>query len=276
EEQFGSALPIITYDDVDSTIDQINAGQYGLGASIWSQDLERAKRYANRLESGTVWINQHTVVELDAPFGGWKTSGLGRARPRWCPEALRAAPRPRPLAPHSVPRTPHPQRLHWLLVEQHSHHIDRNIVVSDIFSTELITLGTAAGPAIRGKENGMASAVVVGGQFYMIDFGLGCVRSAHEAGLRGQDFKAGFITHLHSDHVAELPGFLMWNWGEPVEGFDHPISIYGPGLDDRHPDGQELAGTAGLINHTLEAFSYDLRIRETDEARPVMSELIRP
>lgn len=148
--------------------------------------------------------------------------------------------------------------------------------MSDIFSTELITLGTAAGPAIRGKENGMASAVVVGGQFYMIDFGLGCVRSAHEAGLRGQDFKAGFITHLHSDHVAELPGFLMWNWGEPVEGFDHPISIYGPGQDDRHPDGQELAGTAGLINHTLEAFSYDLRIRETDEARPVMSELIRP
>ena len=83
EEQFGSALPIITYDDVDSTIDQINAGQYGLGASIWSQDLDRAKRYANRLESGTVWINQHTVVELDAPFGGWKTSGLGRERGRW-------------------------------------------------------------------------------------------------------------------------------------------------------------------------------------------------
>ena len=148
--------------------------------------------------------------------------------------------------------------------------------MSDIFSTELITLGTAAGPAIRGKENGMASAVVVGDQFYMIDFGLGCVRSGHEAGLRGRDFKAGFITHLHSDHVAELPGFLMWNWGAPVEGFDHSISIYGPGQDDGHPDGQRLAGTKGLVDHTLAAFSYDLRIRETDEARPIMSELIRP
>ena len=83
EEQFGSALPIVTYDDIDGTIDQINAGQYGLGASVWSQDLDRAKQFANRLESGTVWINQHTVVELDAPFGGWKTSGLGRERGRW-------------------------------------------------------------------------------------------------------------------------------------------------------------------------------------------------
>src|SRR5699024_8274207 len=76
EEQFGSALPIITYDDVDSTIDQINAGQYGLGASIWSQDLERAKRYANRLESGTVSINQHTARARGAPFGGWNTTRL--------------------------------------------------------------------------------------------------------------------------------------------------------------------------------------------------------
>lgn len=143
-------------------------------------------------------------------------------------------------------------------------------------STELITLGTAAGPAIRGKENGMASAVVVGDQFYMVDFGLGCVRSAHEAGLRGKDFKAGFITHLHSDHVAEFPAFLMWNWGAPVEGFAHPISIHGPGQDINHPQGAELSGTRGLVHHTLEAFSYDLNIRVTDEARPVMSDLIRP
>ena len=143
-------------------------------------------------------------------------------------------------------------------------------------STELITLGTAAGPAIRGRENGMASAVVVEDQFYMVDFGLGCVRSAHEAGLRGKDFKAGFITHLHSDHVAEFPAFLMWNWGAPVEGFAHPISIHGPGRDANHPQGAELSGTRGLVDHTLEAFSYDLNIRVTDEARPVMSELIRP
>lgn len=148
--------------------------------------------------------------------------------------------------------------------------------MSSDLSTELITLGTAAGPAIRGKENGMASAVVVDGQFYMIDFGLGCVRAAHEAGLRGQNFKAGFITHLHSDHVAELPAFLMWNWGAPVEGFSHPISLMGPGQDHGHPDGDQLSGTRGLVEHTLNAFSYDLNIRVADEGRPVMSELILP
>lgn len=148
--------------------------------------------------------------------------------------------------------------------------------MSDNVTTELITLGTAAGPAIRGKENGMASAVVVGDKFYMVDFGLGCVRSAHEAGLRGKDFKAAFITHLHSDHVAEFPAFLMWNWGAPVDGFSHQIPIHGPGQDHEHPQGNRLSGTQGLVEHTLDAFSYDLDIRVTDEARPVMSELIVP
>lgn len=83
EEQFGSALPIVTYNDLDTAVAEINAGPYGLGASVWSYDLDRAQDLAGRLESGTVWINQHTVVELDAPFGGWKTSGLGRERGHW-------------------------------------------------------------------------------------------------------------------------------------------------------------------------------------------------
>lgn len=83
DEQFGNALPIIAYDDLDTTIEQINASEYGLGASVWSPDLDRAYGVASRLEAGTVWINQHTVVEPDAPFGGWKSSGIGRERGRW-------------------------------------------------------------------------------------------------------------------------------------------------------------------------------------------------
>lgn len=143
-------------------------------------------------------------------------------------------------------------------------------------STELITLGTAAGPAIRGTEGGIASAVVVDGIFYMVDFGLGCVRAAHEAGLRGRDFRAGFVTHLHSDHVVELPGFLMFNWGAPVDGFTAPIDLIGPGQDSTPGAKAGLAGTRGLLSHTLRAFSYDLDIRVTDEARPDMSSLVRP
>ncbi len=140
--------------------------------------------------------------------------------------------------------------------------------------TELITLGTAAGPAIRGKENGMASALVVDGKYYMVDFGLGCVRAAHQAGLRGQDFVAGFITHLHSDHVGELPAYLLWNWGEPVDGFTSPVGVYGPGRDPQHVRGDKLSGTKDLVCHTLQAFSYDLDIRVTDEARPEMTSLL--
>lgn len=146
--------------------------------------------------------------------------------------------------------------------------------MSNTPQTQLITLGTAAGPAIRGKENGMASALVVDGKYYMVDFGLGCVRSAHQSGLRGQDFVAGFITHLHSDHVGELPAYLLWNWGEPVDGFTTPVSLYGPGRDPGHVRGQKLSGTSQLVSHTLEAFSYDLDIRVSDEARPEMDSLL--
>jgi acyl-CoA reductase-like NAD-dependent aldehyde dehydrogenase len=83
QEQFGAALPIIAYDDLDATIAQLNDGEFGLGASVWSPDAGRAHAVASRIEAGTVWINQHTLVEPDAPFGGWKSSGIGRERGRW-------------------------------------------------------------------------------------------------------------------------------------------------------------------------------------------------
>ncbi|QDG90231.1 aldehyde dehydrogenase family protein [Pseudarthrobacter sp. NIBRBAC000502770] len=82
-EQFGAALPIVAYDSLDDTIAGLNAGEFGLGASVWSQDQERAYATASRIDAGTVWVNQHTVVEPDAPFGGWKASGVGRERGRW-------------------------------------------------------------------------------------------------------------------------------------------------------------------------------------------------
>lgn len=140
---------------------------------------------------------------------------------------------------------------------------------------ELITLGTAAGPAIRGHEDGIASALRVEDSFYMIDFGLGATRAAHEAGLRGKNFRAGFITHLHSDHVVELPAFLLWNWGAPVDGFTTPVHILGPGQDPTHPRGSQLAGTASMVEHTLAAYSYDTDIRVSDEARPVLRDLVK-
>ncbi|MEH0110895.1 aldehyde dehydrogenase family protein [Tersicoccus sp. MR15.9] len=79
-EQFGAALPVVGYTDVDDLVDRLNAQEFGLGASVWSPDLDRAHDLACGIEAGTVWINQHTQVELDAPFGGWKASGVGRER----------------------------------------------------------------------------------------------------------------------------------------------------------------------------------------------------
>ncbi|MEM9063452.1 MAG: aldehyde dehydrogenase family protein [Pseudomonadota bacterium] len=77
EEQFGPALPIIKYNDVDEVITRANDSENGLGGSVWSSDIDRAKSIATRMECGSVWINKHGVIKPNAPFGGVKKSGLG-------------------------------------------------------------------------------------------------------------------------------------------------------------------------------------------------------
>lgn len=77
EEQFGPALPIIKYSDIDDAIAQANRSDLGLGGSVWSKDIELAKSIAARIESGSVWINGHGQLLPHVPFGGVKSSGLG-------------------------------------------------------------------------------------------------------------------------------------------------------------------------------------------------------
>jgi acyl-CoA reductase-like NAD-dependent aldehyde dehydrogenase len=88
EEQFGPVLPVLGYRDVDSAIARANATHFGLGASVWSRDLERARDIAAQIDSGTVWINQHIVLTDKAPFAGAKWSGLGVASGRWALESF--------------------------------------------------------------------------------------------------------------------------------------------------------------------------------------------
>ncbi len=78
EEQFGPAISILTYSDIDDAIARANGTVHGLGGSIWTEDIETGKNLAKKLECGTVWINAHMLVEHSAPFGGWKQSGMGR------------------------------------------------------------------------------------------------------------------------------------------------------------------------------------------------------
>ncbi len=77
EEQFGPALPIIKYSDIDAVVEKANDNPNGLGGSVWSQDTEKAKDIAKRLECGSVWINKHGAIQPNAPFGGVKSSGIG-------------------------------------------------------------------------------------------------------------------------------------------------------------------------------------------------------
>lgn len=77
QEQFGPVLPIIKYRSVDDAVRSANRVDVGLGASVWSPDLAKAKAVASRLQAGTVWINQHGMVHPMVPFGGSKKSGWG-------------------------------------------------------------------------------------------------------------------------------------------------------------------------------------------------------
>jgi acyl-CoA reductase-like NAD-dependent aldehyde dehydrogenase len=78
EEQFGPVVPVLKFHDIDEVIRRANDTRYGLAGSVWSRDPERARAVAERLDVGTVWINQHRATAANVPFGGAKESGIGR------------------------------------------------------------------------------------------------------------------------------------------------------------------------------------------------------
>ncbi|MBN2978773.1 aldehyde dehydrogenase [Pseudomonas fluorescens] len=77
EEQFGPVLPLIAYRDVEEVLSRANAGDMGLGGSVWGPDVEQAQALAGRLESGVAWVNCHARIQPNTPFGGSKMSGFG-------------------------------------------------------------------------------------------------------------------------------------------------------------------------------------------------------
>ncbi len=78
EEVFGPVACVRPFDDEAAMLEEVNASPYGLSASLWTNDLSRALRVAARVESGVISINCHNSVHLEAPFGGFKRSGIGR------------------------------------------------------------------------------------------------------------------------------------------------------------------------------------------------------
>lgn len=77
EEAFGPILPLLKFSDIDDVIARANSSDYGLAASVWSKDTAAALRIAERIEAGTVWINEVHVFGPHIAFGGHKQSGLG-------------------------------------------------------------------------------------------------------------------------------------------------------------------------------------------------------
>ena len=78
EEIFGPVLVAMPFDDIDEVIGMANDNPYGLGASIWSNDLAAVHRMIPRIKSGSVWVNCHSALDPALPFGGHKMSGVGR------------------------------------------------------------------------------------------------------------------------------------------------------------------------------------------------------
>ena len=78
EEIFGPVVAIIPFESEDEAISIANATRYGLSASVWSRDIGRALRTAKGIKSGVVSVNSNRSVHVEAPFGGYRMSGIGR------------------------------------------------------------------------------------------------------------------------------------------------------------------------------------------------------
>jgi ribonuclease BN (tRNA processing enzyme) len=121
--------------------------------------------------------------------------------------------------------------------------------------TQVVLLGTGT-PSPDPDRSGPATAIVVNGTPYLIDFGPGVVRRAAAAvqkgveGLSVVDVRVAFVTHLHSDHTAGYPDLILTPW---AVGRSRPLEVYGP------------RGLKKMTEHILAAYGEDIRIRRRDK-----------
>jgi betaine-aldehyde dehydrogenase len=82
EEIFGPVMCVLVFDDEAEVIDRANGLDVGLAAGVFTRDVQRAHRVVNQLQAGTCWINTYNLTPVEAPFGGYKRSGIGRENSR--------------------------------------------------------------------------------------------------------------------------------------------------------------------------------------------------
>ena len=78
EEIFGPVMSVVPFSDADEVVKLANDSQYGLAAALWTQDISLALTTARAIRAGVVWVNDTQVAPLQAPWGGFKQSGIGR------------------------------------------------------------------------------------------------------------------------------------------------------------------------------------------------------
>ena len=157
-------------------------------------------------------------------------------------------------------------------------------------TTELVLLGTAAAPMPVAGRNGISSALVVDGRVFVIDCGRGCPSAFVEAGLDFTRLDAVLLTHLHADHVGDLPGMILYPWGvrEGDNGPLPPLRVYGPSRPAALPAGDSAfhrettvnpelpaPGTSDLVESILAGYAYHLNVMPLDARMPDAGALVR-
>ena len=156
--------------------------------------------------------------------------------------------------------------------------------------TELVLLGTAGAPLPVAGRRGISSALVVGDRVFVIDCGRGSPSAFADAGLGFSRLEAVFLTHMHADHIGDLPGMLLYGWGvrEGGDGPLPPVRVYGPRRPDALPEGdaafhrettihpeRPAPGTADLVDSLLAAYAYHLNVMPLDARMPDPAALVR-
>src|SRR3954468_13727406 len=120
---------------------------------------------------------------------------------------------------------------------------------------KVVLLGTAAGPPVNLQQYGASTLVEAGGLRFLFDCGRGATLRLAQAGVPIRSITRVFLTHLHSDHVLQLPDLLLTGWAGGQRAV--PLEVWGP------------AGTRDMMDHLQQAFAFDIRMRrDVDEHLP--------
>jgi ribonuclease Z len=115
-------------------------------------------------------------------------------------------------------------------------------------------LGTAPGPPVRVGRAGISTLVEAGGARFLFDAGYGSLARLVESGLPMDAVTKLFLTHLHSDHLVDLPVLMLLPWAAP-SARDVPLEVWGPD------------GTRDMVRHLEQAFTYDIHFRRDVDER---------